>query len=135
MDILAQRKAMGNLTGVILVNGKPVTRRFIRQTAYVPQDDNFIATMTTQETMRFYADIVLPQHWTRKQRRDRVGEVLGAVGLASQVSSRDGSIKLILDMPQQECMYTSLRASWLWSIIPASCKHALKFVELTVRLI
>ena len=112
MDILAQRKAMGNLAGVILVNGKPVTRRFIRQTAYVPQDDNFIATMTTQETMRFYADIVLPQHWTRKQRRDRVGEVLGAVGLASQVSSSKvwGLDDLILN--RTLCTHTSFVCSF-----------------------
>jgi hypothetical protein len=37
MDILAQRKAMGNLSGFLLVNGQPASGSFIRKTAYVPQ--------------------------------------------------------------------------------------------------
>jgi energy-coupling factor transporter ATP-binding protein EcfA2 len=37
MDILAQRKSMGNLSGFLLVNGRPATSSFIRKTAYVPQ--------------------------------------------------------------------------------------------------
>lgn len=37
MDILAQRKSMGNLSGYLLVNGRPATSSFIRKTAYVPQ--------------------------------------------------------------------------------------------------
>jgi len=37
MDILAQRKSMGNLSGFLLVDGQPATSSFIRKTAYVPQ--------------------------------------------------------------------------------------------------
>lgn len=37
MDILAQRKSVGNLSGQMLIGGKPVTRSFIRKTSYVPQ--------------------------------------------------------------------------------------------------
>lgn len=37
MDILAQRKSMGNLSGFLLVNGQPATSAFIRKTTYVPQ--------------------------------------------------------------------------------------------------
>ena len=37
MDILAQRKSVGNLSGFLLVNGRPATSSFIRKTAYVPQ--------------------------------------------------------------------------------------------------
>jgi hypothetical protein len=37
MDILAQRKSTGNLSGFLLVNGQPATSTFIRKTAYVPQ--------------------------------------------------------------------------------------------------
>jgi hypothetical protein len=67
----------------MLVNGRPATTSFIRKTSYVPQEDNFIATMSGQETMRFHADIVLPQGWTKKQRRERVAEVRGAVCFSS----------------------------------------------------
>lgn len=37
MDILAQRKSVGNLSGFLLVNGEPATSGFVRKTAYVPQ--------------------------------------------------------------------------------------------------
>jgi hypothetical protein len=37
MDILAQRKSTGNLSGFLLANGRPTTSSFIRKTAYVPQ--------------------------------------------------------------------------------------------------
>lgn len=37
MDILAQRKSLGNLTGSLLVNGQPAPASFIKQTSYVPQ--------------------------------------------------------------------------------------------------
>lgn len=37
MDILAQRKSVGNLSGFLLVNGEPATSGFVRKTTYVPQ--------------------------------------------------------------------------------------------------
>lgn len=38
MDILAGRKSVGNLTGAVLVNGRPRKQaEFARKTAYVPQ--------------------------------------------------------------------------------------------------
>ena len=37
MDILAQRKSVGNLSGFLLVNGEHATSGFVRKTAYVPQ--------------------------------------------------------------------------------------------------
>jgi ABC-type multidrug transport system ATPase subunit len=60
MDILAQRKSMGDLTGELLVNGRPASRRFVRMTAYVPQEDNFVPTMSTEETLSFYAHVSSP---------------------------------------------------------------------------
>jgi len=57
MDILALRKSVGNLTGRLLVNGQRATKRFVRKTAYVPQEDNFVPTMTTWEVMSFYANV------------------------------------------------------------------------------
>ena len=82
MDILALRKSVGNLSGRILVNGARASKRFIKKTAYVPQEDNFVPTMTTWEVMAFYADIILPSRWTAQRRRERIREVLAEVGLA-----------------------------------------------------
>eukprot|EP00879_Flechtneria_rotunda_P017044 GHRR01017850.1.p1 GENE.GHRR01017850.1~~GHRR01017850.1.p1 ORF type:complete len:820 (+),score=223.92 GHRR01017850.1:95-2554(+) len=90
MDILAQRKSMGNLNGFLLLNGRPATSSFIRKTAYVPQDDNFVATMTVAEVMNFYADIILPKTWTKADRRARVAEVLAAMGLRHKHSTMVG---------------------------------------------
>jgi ABC-type multidrug transport system ATPase subunit len=83
MDILAMRKSMGTLTGQLLVNGRPATKSFIRRTAYVPQEDNFVPTMTTGETMGFYASIVLPPHVTKAARKERAADVLAVVGLGA----------------------------------------------------
>jgi ABC-type iron transport system FetAB ATPase subunit len=37
MDILAMRKSVGNLSGRLLLSGRPANTSFIRKTAYVPQ--------------------------------------------------------------------------------------------------
>ncbi len=92
MDILAQRKSVGTLTGQLLVSGRPVARGFIRKTAYVPQDDNFVPTMTTMETMRFYAAIILPDSMGRAGRQQRVEEVLSAVGLGTHHKTLVGGV-------------------------------------------
>jgi len=92
MDILAQRKSVGTLTGQLLVGGRPVARGFIRKTAYVPQDDNFVPTMTTMETMRFYAAIILPDSMGRAGRQQRVEEVLSAVGLGTHHKTLVGGV-------------------------------------------
>jgi len=82
MDCLALRKSVGELSGQLLLNGQPATKSFIRKTAYVPQDDNFVPTMTTWETLSFYANVILPQNkFNRATRKSRVTEVLAALGL------------------------------------------------------
>ncbi|KIY99385.1 hypothetical protein MNEG_8579, partial [Monoraphidium neglectum] len=82
MDILAQRKSTGNLGGSMLVDGMPATGSYIRRTAYVPQNDNFVPVMTTVEVMQFYAGIILPRSWSKARRAARVEEVLQEMGLA-----------------------------------------------------
>eukprot|EP00882_Tetradesmus_deserticola_P028957 GHRQ01032306.1.p1 GENE.GHRQ01032306.1~~GHRQ01032306.1.p1 ORF type:complete len:110 (-),score=58.27 GHRQ01032306.1:395-724(-) len=81
MDCLAMRKSVGNLSGRLLLSGKPANRGFIRKTAYVPQEDNFVPTMTTKETLTFYASVILPSSWAASKKAERVVEVLDAVGL------------------------------------------------------
>eukprot|EP00877_Chromochloris_zofingiensis_P013185 jgi/Chrzof1/811/Cz01g29200.t1 len=81
MDILAGRKSVGNLTGEVLVNGAPRGPEFSRKTTYVPQEDNFLPTMTVAETCMYYGTLVLPQKWNGRMRMDRINEVLTAMGL------------------------------------------------------
>lgn len=81
MDMLAQRKVIGNLSGQVLLGGRPVSSSFTRNTAYVPQEDNFIPCMTAWETVMFYADMCMPDSWSRSQREARCQEVLHMMGL------------------------------------------------------
>jgi ABC-type hemin transport system ATPase subunit len=40
MDILAMRKRIGQLSGCLLLDGRPATRDFVQQTSYIPQVSN-----------------------------------------------------------------------------------------------
>jgi ATP-binding cassette subfamily G (WHITE) protein 2 len=73
---------VGTISGRLLVNDQPMSRAFIRKTAYVPQADNFVPTMTAQETLAFFADMVLPAAMSAAQKAARVQEVLAALGLS-----------------------------------------------------
>jgi ABC-type multidrug transport system ATPase subunit len=91
MDILAGRKSVGNLTGAVLVNGRPRKQaEFARKTAYVPQDDNFMPTMTVIETCHYYATLTLPRHWSKATVKERIKEVLAAMGLSHTLNTLVG---------------------------------------------
>eukprot|EP00775_Hariotina_reticulata_P005626 gene5626-5865_t len=45
------------------------------------QEDNFVPTMTANETLSFYASVILPSSWSSSSKCERVLEVLDAVGL------------------------------------------------------
>jgi ABC-type multidrug transport system ATPase subunit len=47
------------------------------------QADNFIPTMTTEETMHFYAAMILPRRMGAAARRQRAMEVLEVLGLST----------------------------------------------------
>jgi hypothetical protein len=49
MDVLAMRKSTGHVLGAVLVDGAPANSTWLRRTAYVPQQDNFIPVMTAHE--------------------------------------------------------------------------------------
>lgn len=55
-----------------------------------PQEDNFVATMTVNETMSFYADIILPKTFDKFDRKARVAEVLSAMGLKHKAKTMVG---------------------------------------------
>eukprot|EP00877_Chromochloris_zofingiensis_P009782 jgi/Chrzof1/5057/Cz15g10060.t1 len=82
MDMLAQRKVIGNLSGQVLLGGMPVGKSYTRHTAYVPQQDNFIPSMTCWENLKFYAAMMMPDEWNKHERKQRCHDVLGMVGLS-----------------------------------------------------
>jgi ATP-binding cassette subfamily G (WHITE) protein 2 len=61
------------LTGIIKVNGEPVTNwsSFRRLCAYVEQDDLLFHTLTVSETLMLAAELRLPRKLTSKEERTR----------------------------------------------------------------
>jgi ABC-type multidrug transport system ATPase subunit len=55
------------------------------------QEDNFLPTMTVQETLTFYATLQLPDSNSKAQRLERVAEVLAAMGLSHTVHTLVGA--------------------------------------------
>eukprot|EP01132_Coremiostelium_polycephalum_P004287 gene4287-5362_t len=91
LDILAKRKATGTITGKILVNGKEVGEAYKRLSAYVTQEDVLLQTATVEETLKFYADLRLPD-LSEDAKNRRVQEVLEDIGLTRKAKSKIGGI-------------------------------------------
>ncbi|KAF8072475.1 abcG12 [Scenedesmus sp. PABB004] len=73
------------LPSQLLVNGVPVKRQtFMAISAYVPQHDNLVPTMSALEAVTFYASIVLPPDTSKHLRRARIARVLRMMGLERQ---------------------------------------------------
>jgi len=71
------------LESQLLVNGAPLSRKaFMKLSAYVPQHDNLVPTMTTLEAVSFYAGIILPPETSAKTKKARILRVLALMGLS-----------------------------------------------------
>lgn len=68
-------------TGDIKVNGVNVGTDIRNMSAYVRQDDMFIATMTVKEHLIFRALLRMDKNISREKRMDRVNEVIHELGL------------------------------------------------------
>eukprot|EP01132_Coremiostelium_polycephalum_P001369 gene1369-1727_t len=92
LDILAKRKATGTITGDILVNGrKEGGDVFKRLTSYVTQEDVLLQTSTVKETLRFYADLRLPD-LSDQEKEERVYQVMEDIGLLEKANSKIGGL-------------------------------------------
>mmetsp|Transcript_35375 Transcript_35375/g.64765 ORF Transcript_35375/g.64765 Transcript_35375/m.64765 type:complete len:717 (+) Transcript_35375:65-2215(+) len=81
LDILAMRKSSGRITGSVRVNGLDRRKRhFNRVSAYVAQDDTFLPTLTVEETLEYYAALMIPGT-SRPAKHNRISQVLRLVGL------------------------------------------------------
>ncbi|KAL6749179.1 hypothetical protein V8C86DRAFT_3145675 [Haematococcus lacustris] len=81
MDMLTQRKQVGELSGRLLLNGHLAgPGAMAEHSAYVPQEDVFMPQMTAEETLRFYAVMRLPYRITAGAREQRAADALQLVG-------------------------------------------------------
>ncbi|EGC39273.1 hypothetical protein DICPUDRAFT_27204 [Dictyostelium purpureum] len=91
LDILAKRKSTGKITGKILVNGKEIGDAYKKYCSYVTQEDTLLETSTVEETLKFYADLKLPD-LNEDEKMKRVYQVLSDVGLSERANSKIGGI-------------------------------------------
>ncbi|RDB29035.1 ABC transporter G family member 11 [Hypsizygus marmoreus] len=76
LDVLAQRKNIGVISGDVLVDGRPLTSDFARGTAYAEQMDVHEGTATVREAMRFSAYLRQPAHISQEEKNNYVEEMI-----------------------------------------------------------
>ena len=76
LDVLAQRKNIGVISGDLLVDGRPLGSDFARGTAYAEQMDVHVGTATVREAMRFSAYLRQPYHVPKEEKDAYIEEVL-----------------------------------------------------------
>ncbi|KAJ7109815.1 ABC-2 type transporter-domain-containing protein [Mycena epipterygia] len=76
LDVLAQRKNIGVISGDILVDGRPLTSDFARGTAYAEQMDVHEGTATVRESLRFSAYLRQPAAVSKEEKDNYVEELL-----------------------------------------------------------
>ncbi|TFY71815.1 hypothetical protein EVG20_g1190 [Dentipellis fragilis] len=76
LDVLAQRKNIGVISGDILVDGRPLGSDFARGTAYAEQMDVHEGTATIREAMRFSAYLRQPAEISKAEKDAYVEEMI-----------------------------------------------------------
>ncbi|KAF7797165.1 hypothetical protein EIP86_008357 [Pleurotus ostreatoroseus] len=76
LDVLAQRKNIGVVSGSMLVDGRPLGGDFARGTAYAEQMDVHEGTATVREAMQFSAYLRQPAHVPKSEKDAYVEEMI-----------------------------------------------------------
>ncbi|TKR65334.1 hypothetical protein L596_025752 [Steinernema carpocapsae] len=78
MNILTHRNLSTlNVTGAVKINGQPVDKNLMRKvSAYVEQDDLFVATMTVKEHLNFVSVLKMGKTHSENEQRRRVRMVM-----------------------------------------------------------
>lgn len=92
INALAGRlEAGGEVSGEVLVNGKPRDRSYRALVAYVMQDDVLFPNLTVQETFEFAARMRLPKRVSSKAKMKLVDTIIKELGLAKARDTRIGN--------------------------------------------
>eukprot|EP01132_Coremiostelium_polycephalum_P005159 gene5159-6421_t len=81
LDILADRKSKGEITGEILLNGKPIDIFYKRYIAYVEQEDQLPASQTVRESITFSALLRLSEDLSNQEKMDIVEYIIDVLEL------------------------------------------------------
>lgn len=109
IDILADHKDKKGLSGVVLINGQKQPENFRCKSAYVVQvtceiskftlvcrlfhfqDDFLMGTLTIRENIAFSAALRLSSRYNKKQRREKVNQVIKELRLTHVADSKVAS--------------------------------------------
>eukprot|EP00834_Sanchytrium_tribonematis_P000309 NODE_6_length_70510_cov_1.054395.p14 type:complete len:455 gc:universal NODE_6_length_70510_cov_1.054395:46270-44906(-) len=92
LNILAGRFDQGDIDGQILINGLPRDPLlFMRQIAYVEQDDLLFSMMTVKETVSFSAQLRLPSSVTKAKKLQNTADTIQQLGLSQCQNTKIGS--------------------------------------------
>ncbi|RPD82151.1 hypothetical protein L226DRAFT_497300 [Lentinus tigrinus ALCF2SS1-7] len=81
LDVLAQRKNIGVVSGTLLLDGKPLDLDFARNTAYAEQMDVHEGTATVREAMRFSAYLRQPTSVPKEEKDQYVEDMIEVLEL------------------------------------------------------
>ena len=76
LDVLAQRKNIGVVSGDLLVDGRPLGGHFARSTAYTEQMDVHEGTATVREAIRFSPYLRQPYYVPKEEKDAYIEEVI-----------------------------------------------------------
>ncbi|KAM6506713.1 Multidrug resistance protein [Fusarium solani] len=102
LDCLADRAAVGVITGQMLVNGKPRDTSFQRKTGYVQQQDLHLETTTVREALNFSALLRQPAHIPRQEKLAYVDKVIALLDMEEYADAVVGVPGVGLNVEQRK---------------------------------
>eukprot|EP01087_Luapelamoeba_hula_P017490 TRINITY_DN551_c0_g1_i1.p1 TRINITY_DN551_c0_g1~~TRINITY_DN551_c0_g1_i1.p1 ORF type:complete len:671 (+),score=117.28 TRINITY_DN551_c0_g1_i1:236-2248(+) len=91
LNTLAGRAKTGKIKGDIKVNGKKFnSEKFKKYSAYVMQEDTLLGNLTPKELLYYAARLRLPRSMSRKEKDQRVDEIIKKLGLSRCQNTRVG---------------------------------------------
>ncbi|KAH7142059.1 ABC-2 type transporter-domain-containing protein [Dactylonectria macrodidyma] len=102
LDCLADRAAVGVITGEMLVNGKPRDASFQRKTGYVQQQDLHLETTTVREALNFSALLRQPAHIPRQEKLAYVEKVIALLDMQEYADAVVGVPGVGLNVEQRK---------------------------------
>ncbi|XP_063969217.1 broad substrate specificity ATP-binding cassette transporter ABCG2-like [Lytechinus pictus] len=91
LDVLAARKDPRGLSGKVLIDGAPQPDDFRCISGYVVQDDIIMDMLSVRENLEFSAALRLPKTVSKKERQERVEDVIFELGLSRVADSKIGN--------------------------------------------
>jgi ATP-binding cassette subfamily G (WHITE) protein 2 len=82
-------------SGLLMLNGRKYTKRILKScSGYVMQDDLLIPHLTVTETLRYAAELRMPQASARAEREEREAQVMELVGITHCANTLVGDTRV-----------------------------------------